>query len=129
MAKQYIDWKRLEQLSQGNVDIEVSLLEKGMKLTEETGELAAEILAYSGSKNVSASSSTKDIKMAVLNEACDVLNVTLDIINSLDVTDDEAKTMFTKKLDKWESKVNKILEEKISVPPKSVFKSIKKMFS
>ena len=112
MAKKFIDWKRLEKLSAGNVDIQVSMAEKGLKLSEETGELSAELLAYIGSKNVSASSNIgnfKELTNAVLNEAMDVLNVTLDIINSLGVTDEQARDMFDKKLDKWESKVNKFL--------------------
>lgn len=103
MADNFIDFKRVERLSAGNTDIEVSLEQKIIKLFEEGGELSQATLKYIGAKNVSASAGqTKD---HVLEECCDVLNVTLDIINALGFTTEEARTMFDKKLDKWESKV------------------------
>lgn len=109
--KNFIDWEKLTDLSQGNVDIEISLLEKTTKLFEEGGELAQAVLHYNGSKNVSASAG--DTKEDVLEEACDVLNVTLDIIISLGFTPEEAEAMFSKKLDKWASKVNDAKDNEI----------------
>lgn len=106
--RNFIDWNKITDLSQGNEDIEISLEQKIVKLFEEGGELAQAALHYAGSKNVSASAGgTRD---DVLEEACDVLNVTLDIIISLGFTHDEAEAMFSKKLSKWQSKVQKAKE-------------------
>lgn len=103
MARDFIDYERVERLSAGNTDIEVSLDQKVIKLFEEGGELAQATLKYLGAKNVSASAG--QTKEHILEEAMDCMNVILDIVNSLGFTSEEAEAMFTKKLDKWESKV------------------------
>lgn len=106
MRTNFIDFERVERLSLGNTDIQVSMEQKMIKLTEETGELAQAMLKMLGAKNVSASAGeTKD---HVLEEICDVLNVTLDMVNALGFNEAEAKAMFDKKLDKWESKVKMV---------------------
>lgn len=103
MAKNFIDFERVERLSQGNTDIQVTLEQKVMKLFEEGGELSQAMLKHVGGKNVSASAGAT--KEHVLEEACDILNVTIDIINAMGFSTEECKAMFDKKLDKWESKV------------------------
>ena len=100
----YIDTKRIEKLSKN--DGGVPLYQKIIKLSEETGELAQAFLKYDGSKNTSASA--KGRVEDVLEEGCDVLNVTIDIINALTENSPAlelyVRTIFQKKLDKWESK-------------------------
>jgi hypothetical protein len=95
----YIDFDRVIKLSYIDNDI---LSNKVIKLSEECGELSSAYLGYSNSKNVSASAG-KD-KLDVLEESCDVINVAMDIINSLGFTSEEVKMMFDKKLSKWEIK-------------------------
>ena len=76
-----------------------------MKLHEESGELAQEVLAFTGSPN--ASKSAKGTKESVLEEACDVINVVMDIVNAVVQTEDDEDfvvDIFSKKLDKWEGK-------------------------
>lgn len=101
--KNYVNYDRIEKLS--NMDNTVNFSSKVLKLSEEAGEVAQATLKYIGSKNVSKSADVKDPKMLVLEELCDTINVAVDIINALDVTEDEVIQMFEKKLDKWESKL------------------------
>ena len=79
---------------------------KVIKLAEETGELAQAFLKYNGSKNVSASAGGAPID--VIEEAGDCINVAMDIINAMvfrhPELKQEAKEMFSAKLDKWERK-------------------------
>jgi len=97
----WIDTERIEKLSE--MDKKVPLHNKVIKLQEETGELAQAYLKYSKSSNVSASASGS--KTDVLEEACDVINVAIDIINNLGLTNEEKEKMFSSKLDKWERKM------------------------
>jgi NTP pyrophosphatase (non-canonical NTP hydrolase) len=103
MAKNFIDYELLEFLSAS--DAGVALHNKVIKLSEETGEVSQAYLGVSGSKNVSKSSSAT--YEGILEECCDVVNVAVDIINSLGFPDEVVKAMFDKKLNKWKSKVEK----------------------
>ena len=109
MAKKYIDWKLLELLSK--IDSNVSLDDKVHKLSEEHGEFSQALLKYKGSKNVSASASGNE-KEHLLEELCDVLNVTLDIINTLGFSDKDVEDMFSRKLGKWGNKALVYSEDK-----------------
>lgn len=105
MKQNYINTERLHELSKA--DAGISLERKLLKLSEESGELAQEVLAFVGSLN--ASKSADGTKNSVLEEACDVINVIVDIVNA--VADDEDAEQFViqifeKKLDKWEGKQN-----------------------
>lgn len=104
MAKQFIDFEKLEMLSFG--DRNVSIDDKAHKLGEEVGEFYQALLKYKGAKNVSASASGSE-KEHLMEELCDVLNVAIDLINYLDFSDEEVEAMFIKKLNKWESKQSK----------------------
>jgi len=100
MAQHFIDYDKLEKISALDKDVDVR--DKIMKLYEEGGELSQAVLGYIGSKTTSKSAG--DTKEDVLEEACDVINIAIDIINWLGVSDEEAAQMFNKKLDKWASK-------------------------
>jgi len=100
----YIDEKRVHQLSLNDSDVVMS--DKLIKLSEEVGECSSAYLKYKKSKNVSASA--KGAPIDVIEEAGDTINVAMDIINAMVLlhpeVEDEARVMFSKKLDKWERK-------------------------
>ena len=103
MKTSYINFEQLHRLSK--TDSHVSLENKVIKLFEEGGELSQEVLKYVGSPN--ASKSAKGTKETVLEEACDTINVVMDIVNL--VADDEeaeafVREIFAAKLNKWERK-------------------------
>ena len=102
MAKDYIDYDLMERLSA--VDSKVDFGYKIIKLGEEYGELSQAFLAYAGAKNASKSSLNGDLSKNVLEEACDVMNVAMDIINNLPYRNEEVAEMFKRKLEKWEAK-------------------------
>lgn len=108
MAKHFIDFDRLEVLSFN--DKSVSIDDKAHKLGEEHGEFLQALLKFKGAKNVSASANDAT-KEHLLEELCDVLNVAIDLINSLDYSDEEVEAMFNKKLDKWSSKQEKYIDK------------------
>jgi len=83
----FIDTERVERLSKDEKDISPAL--KTIKLQEEVGELSQAMLKYLNYPN--ASQSALGTKESVLEELMDVLNVTLDLINSLDVSDKDKK--------------------------------------
>lgn len=100
----YIDFKRLKQLSD-NEKQNVNMPYKIIKLQEEAGEIAAEFLKLSKTKN--ASKSAEGTKESFIEECFDLLNVISDIINvSIETEEDKefAKYIAEKKLNKWKSK-------------------------
>lgn len=103
----FIDFDKLRKLSKNDSDVD--LHDKVIKLGEETGELCQAYLGYSKSTNSSVSSDNSIDE--IVEEACDVINVAIDILNNIemttDVTYDVIRDMFGKKLNKWESKQNK----------------------
>ena len=105
MAENYINYKRITELSE--IDKDVDIREKSMKLSEECGEFQQAILKFVGAKNVSKSADNGDIRENVLEELCDTINIAVDIINTMGFTDEEASAMFEMKLDKWKAKTEK----------------------
>lgn len=106
MKSDYINIKRVHELSLKDRDVPLS--HKVIKLGEESGELAQAFLSFDGSKNSSHSVNAHMKTLNVLEEACDCINVTMDIINSVVGDDPELAqavvALFDAKLDKWESK-------------------------
>lgn len=106
MARDYINFKRVEELSEG--DRHVPLYRKIIKLQEEAGEVCQAFLAYDGAENVSASAiDGVEPRINVIEEVCDVINVAMDIINTLDPDGYAVEDMFAKKLSKWAKKQEK----------------------
>jgi NTP pyrophosphatase (non-canonical NTP hydrolase) len=105
----YIDEARIHFLSKEDIDI--PLYQRVIKLSEESGELSQAFLKYDGSKNVSKSAESNTPVKDVLEEACDCINVAMDIINKITLEDetlvDFTTELFQKKLDKWEAKQKK----------------------
>jgi len=98
MAKDYIDYIFVEFLTERDRD--VPLANKMLKLQEEVGEASQALLAVLGSANVSDSGD----KNKLLEELCDVMNVTMDMINFLNPDEKELKELFWNKLKKWKDK-------------------------
>ena len=103
---EYNQEKWIEELSKN--DLHVPLYQKIIKLQEEVGELSQAYLAYIDSSNQSKSATGST--MGVIEELCDTINVSMDIINYLTYENAELETltknMFNKKLQKWEDKQN-----------------------
>jgi hypothetical protein len=103
----YIDFKKVEEISYGERHLSLPL--KALKANEEGGEFAQEVLAYIKSPN--ASKSAEGTVEAVLEEACDNINVFMDIINHLTRDKPEleeyVRETFDRKLNKWAAKQEK----------------------
>ncbi len=107
MAKNFIlteSYTKVENLNKMDSTNGATLADRVIKLSEECGEVSQAYLksCVLGSKSAEHSS--------ILEECCDVINVALDIIAELKTTDEEAKEMFERKLNKWESKASTIKE-------------------
>lgn len=106
-----MDFELLSKLSE--LDKDVKLYAKIMKLQEEAGEVSQEFLKFENHNNASKSA-TGDIK-TLIEETCDVINVSVDILISLsrlpefkELNDENfISTEFNRKLRKWESKITK----------------------
>lgn len=81
------------------------LIERGLKLGEEFGELSAEILKFTGYKNTTESES--QIKENILLESTDCLIMVLDIMKKMDFTKEEICKMADKQINKWISNIKK----------------------
>ncbi len=82
-----------------------TLVERGLKLTEENGELAAEIFKLIGKKKTNQ---TKKETLAHLKEeAVDCLIMAMDILVKVGVTDKEITKLLKAKMDKWLDKMEK----------------------
>ena len=119
----FIDYNKLQKLSLADKD--VPLYKKIIKLQEECGEVAQEFLAWDDKQNEIKTNSSKSAEgtiEAVIEETCDVINVSIDILNALEMKypelSDYISKRFQEKLDKWESKIQAntqtIIEDKIS---------------
>ena len=89
--------KRVLEKSKERVSIE----HKMIKLAEEHGEVAQELLKYLNTINSSKSASGK--REAAVEELTDMLLVIVDLINHLDGLD-LAQEIVVKKIEKWDSK-------------------------
>lgn len=108
MAVDFINWVKIDLLSK--IDCDISLDDKAHKLGEEYGEFLQALLKYKGSQNVSESAG--DTKEHLLEELCDVINVSIDLINALEFSNEEAMEMFDRKLNKWKMKTIKYSDKK-----------------
>lgn len=81
---------------------------KIIKLSEEAGEVSAAFLDLDASPNASASASTDNPRSAVIEEVCDTILVSMDILYSLGATDTEIREMMDRKLSKWNKKFHNL---------------------
>ena len=81
------------------------LVERGLKLGEEYGELSAEILKFVGYKK--NSESKDEIKNKILLESTDCLIMIFDIMNQMNFTKEEICNMADKQINKWTNNIKK----------------------
>lgn len=75
------------------------LLERGLKLGEEYGELSAEILKLDGYKRTNESK--KDIERNILLESTDCLIMVFDIMSQMGFTKEQICNMAENQVNKW----------------------------
>jgi len=80
----------------------VLLLKRTLKLTEEAGEISAEVLKLVDFKV--SNQSKAEIKDNIKEETIDALIVVFDIINHLGMSEEEVSYLMDAKLEKWKSK-------------------------
>ena len=83
--------------------LKVTIEEKALKLTEETGEVAQEVLKYVNCKN--ASKSAEGSREKIIEEVSDVILVAYDLFHNLD-DEKKFKEVIKNKLNKWYNKFN-----------------------
>jgi len=81
------------------------ILERGLKLGEETGELSAEILKFVGYKKSDLSKS--QIEQNMLLESVDCLIMVFDIMSHMGFTKQQIVEMAEKQVNKWLNNINK----------------------
>jgi NTP pyrophosphatase (non-canonical NTP hydrolase) len=95
--------KRLRKLSKA---ADRDLIARGLKLSEECGELSAEILRYHGLKGANGKSQTIILDNLRL-EAVDCLIMALDILVHTNTPKEQIDQIMTDQLDKWEKQLKK----------------------
>ena len=80
-----------------------NLIEQSVKLMEETGELAAEVLRYKGLKGNNGKT-TKEIVDAIHLESVDVMLMAMSILVKSGATDKVIKKIIDKQLKRWQNK-------------------------
>lgn len=94
-------WQSVKEVSKYE---QKGLIQRGLKLGEEYGELSAEILKFVGYKK---SSETEDeIRKKILLESTDCLIMILDIIINMEFNKEEICNMSEKQIKKWLNNIN-----------------------
>lgn len=78
------------------------LLQRSAKLSEESGEVAAEVLKLTGYKKTTKT--TREVREDLKEEAIDALITSLDVINHLKMSEDEVVYILEQKLNEWKTK-------------------------
>ena len=101
-----IDERRIEALSLQSIN---PIYQDVLKIQEEVGELSQAFLAFEKSPTMSKSAETKNPLDDVLEETCDCINSSINLMNKLIQAYPEkeiyVKNLFNLKLDKWEEKL------------------------
>lgn len=97
-----VDYNKIKRLD--DMD-SLTLTDKGLKLSEETGEALAEILSFINASN--KSKSAKGTPEALAEELIDVIIVAKSAILNTGLSSEELNDIVDAKLDKWESKIRK----------------------
>jgi NTP pyrophosphatase (non-canonical NTP hydrolase) len=77
-----------------------TLVERGLKLNEEAGELAAEILKYKGLKGAKGKTK-KEILYDLHLEAVDCMLMAMDVLVHTNATNARIRKIMNDQLDKW----------------------------
>ena len=78
------------------------LITRGLKLMEESGELAAEILRYKGEKT-SNGKTQQEILQDLHLEAVDVMLMAMDILITTGASDEEITKIIDNQLNRWKN--------------------------
>ena len=97
-----VDYNKIKRLDEMD---SLTLTDKGLKLSEETGEALAEILSYIDANN--KSKSAKGTPEVLAEELIDVIIVAKSAILNTGLSSEELNDIVDAKLDKWESKIRK----------------------
>lgn len=87
-----------------------SSIAKVAKISEEAGELSAEILKYYSYKGTNKSKSK--LRKDIISEGADVISVVLNILAEFDVDSKEIEKNIQKKLKFWHKKNKKMVDKK-----------------
>lgn len=98
------------------------LVQRALKLTEEAGEISAEVLKLTGYKG--SEDSQQDIINYLKEEVVDALICVLDIANHVKMTESEIEDIMTTKLNKWRTKHLKEDTSKLPLDSKKVREAI-----
>lgn len=79
-----------------------TMIEKALKLSEETGEVAEAVCSY---MDVAGCGYKNKTEADVVEESLDVVIMALSIAFSTSMSDREIRDIMLKKIDKWESKI------------------------
>jgi NTP pyrophosphatase (non-canonical NTP hydrolase) len=90
----------LQYIRQLTANDRKTLAQKGLKTSEEVGELSAKILSF---ENAPAATHRVVERQAVLEEAVDTLLAALSVAYDLRFTDEELEAMIVRKTEKWAS--------------------------
>lgn len=82
-----------------------TVIERTVKLSEEVGELSAEILKLHGLKGTN--DTVRELKQHVKKECIDVILVTLSILKKYDTDYEEFEEIYMEKLEKWSKRIKK----------------------
>jgi len=98
----WIDWNEVIRLSTTDRKTPV---EKALKLSEETGELAQAVLSCSGAHACAYKGHSRD---EVIKEAADVIQCAISVVAKLfeeeGFPEDKFRSIFVEKLERWEAK-------------------------
>jgi len=97
-----IDERRIEALSLQSIN---PIYQDVLKIQEEVGELSQAFLAFEKSPTMSKSAETKNPLDDVLEETCDCINSSINLIQAYPEKEIYVKNLFNLKLDKWEEKL------------------------
>ena len=90
-----MDWEEIKELS---LNEPKGLLEKMLKLQEECGELAQEVLINNKSSGLQYKNA---VEHGIANECVDILLVTYSIFYSQGYDEDDLSSLMKEKLAKW----------------------------
>ena len=77
-----------------------TLIQRALKMTEETGEVAEAVLSYTDSPGCGYKQKTRE---DVMEECVDVIIMATSIIANLEFKDEDVASTFVKKMTKWEA--------------------------
>jgi NTP pyrophosphatase (non-canonical NTP hydrolase) len=101
-ARDFTAGKIINTLKSLSIKEKKTLIQRALKLTEETGEVAEAVLSYTDSPGCGYKQKTRE---DVMEECVDVIIMATSIIANLEFKDEDVASTFVKKMTKWEAKM------------------------